>query len=115
MATRLDRCRDAMAKQRPSSTTALGSEAPDSRDGRALKLPGLFANRQGVGAVPVARGDARKPPDIVTGLFPDGETWIDDGPQRPVNGYLFSGKYQDPETGFYDFGQRFYDPSTSLS
>ena len=46
--------------------------------------------------------------------FPDGEIWIDSGPQQPVNGYLFSGKPFDPDTGFSDFGQRFYDPKTSL-
>jgi RHS repeat-associated protein len=46
--------------------------------------------------------------------FSDGETWIDRGPQTPINGYLFSGKPFDPDTGFYDFGQRFYDPRTSL-
>jgi len=47
-------------------------------------------------------------------FFADGETWIDRGPQTPVTGYLFSGKPIDPDTGFYDFGQRFYDPRTSL-
>jgi RHS repeat-associated protein len=46
--------------------------------------------------------------------FPDGEIWIDAGPKQPINGYLFSGKQLDLETGFYDFGQRFYDPRLSL-
>jgi RHS repeat-associated protein len=46
--------------------------------------------------------------------FADGETWIDRSPAEPINGYLFNGKPFDPETGFYDFGQRFYDPRTSL-
>jgi RHS repeat-associated protein len=46
--------------------------------------------------------------------FSDGETWIDRAPSKPVNGYLFTGKPFDPDTGFYDFGQRFYDPRTSL-
>ncbi|MDB4955202.1 MAG: repeat protein, partial [Myxococcales bacterium] len=46
--------------------------------------------------------------------FSDGETWIDRAPQKPINGYLFSGKPFDPDTGFYDYGQRFYDPRTSL-
>ncbi|HWO22671.1 MAG TPA: toxin TcdB middle/N-terminal domain-containing protein [Kofleriaceae bacterium] len=46
--------------------------------------------------------------------FPDGELWIDAGPKQPINGYLFSGKQLDVETGFYDFGQRFYDPRLSL-
>ncbi|HWO26380.1 MAG TPA: toxin TcdB middle/N-terminal domain-containing protein, partial [Kofleriaceae bacterium] len=46
--------------------------------------------------------------------FPDGELWIDAGPKQPINGYLFSGKQLDIETGLYDFGQRFYDPRLSL-
>jgi RHS repeat-associated protein len=46
--------------------------------------------------------------------FSDGETWIDRGPDKPVSGYLFSGKPFDPDTGFYDYGQRFYDPRMSL-
>ena len=46
--------------------------------------------------------------------FSDGEQWIDRGPNKPINGYLFSGKPFDPDTGFYDFGQRFYEPRTSL-
>lgn len=46
--------------------------------------------------------------------FADGETWIDRAPSTPVNGYLFNGKPYDPETGFYDYGQPFYDPRTSL-
>jgi RHS repeat-associated protein len=45
--------------------------------------------------------------------FVDGETWIDRAPQKPINGYLFNGKPMDPATGFYDYGQRFYDPRTS--
>jgi RHS repeat-associated protein len=46
--------------------------------------------------------------------FSDGEMWIDRGPLRPVSGFLFSSKPFDPDTGFYDFGQRFYDPRASL-
>lgn len=46
--------------------------------------------------------------------FPSGEVWIQSGPKDPVNGYLFNGKPVDPDTGFYDFGQRFYDPRMSL-
>lgn len=46
--------------------------------------------------------------------FADGEIWIDRAPSTPFNGYLFNGKPYDPETGFYDYGQRFYDPRTSL-
>jgi hypothetical protein len=41
--------------------------------------------------------------------FPDGEIWMTSGPKDAVNGYLFNGKQLDPDTGFYDFGQRFYD------
>ena len=47
-------------------------------------------------------------------FFPDGEVWIEKGPRKPINGYQFSGKPYDPETGFADFGMRFYDPSMSL-
>lgn len=46
--------------------------------------------------------------------FPDGESWIDRGLIKPSGGFLFSGKQLDPDTGLYDFGQRFYDPRTSL-
>lgn len=46
--------------------------------------------------------------------FPDGEAWIDRGPLKPVNRYLFTGKPFDSDTGFYDFGQRFYEPRTGL-
>src|SRR5206468_1857348 len=31
-----------------------------------------------------------------------------------IDGFLFEGKPLDPDTGFYDFGQRFYDPKTSI-
>jgi RHS repeat-associated protein len=46
--------------------------------------------------------------------FPDGDAWIDAGKGSTVDGFLFSGKPFDPDTGFYDFGQRFYEPKTSL-
>lgn len=46
--------------------------------------------------------------------FVDGEVWIDRAPSTTVNGFLFNGKPYDPETKFYDYGQRFYDPRTSL-
>jgi RHS repeat-associated protein len=46
--------------------------------------------------------------------FPDGEVWIDQNYASINNGYRFTGKFQDEETGFYDHGQRFYDPRTSL-
>jgi RHS repeat-associated protein len=46
--------------------------------------------------------------------FVDGEMWLDRAPQNTVDEYLFSGKPFDPDTGFYDFGARFYEPRTSL-
>jgi RHS repeat-associated protein len=46
--------------------------------------------------------------------FPDGAAWIDSGVSHSVDGHLFSGKPFDPDTSFYDFGQRFYDPASSL-
>jgi RHS repeat-associated protein len=46
--------------------------------------------------------------------YADGDTWLDKGVKDPINGYRFSGKFFDPETGLYDFGARFYDPKLSL-
>jgi RHS repeat-associated protein len=47
--------------------------------------------------------------------YADGDTWIDKAEiNPPINGYRFSGKFFDPETGLYDFGARFYDPKFSL-
>jgi RHS repeat-associated protein len=46
--------------------------------------------------------------------FSDGELWIDRTPQPAQNRYLFNGKPFDRDTGFYDFGQRFYDPRSGL-
>ena len=46
--------------------------------------------------------------------FPDGGDWIDSGKSNAIDNYLFSGKPFDPDTGFYDYGQRFYDPRTSV-
>ncbi len=46
--------------------------------------------------------------------FVDGEEWINRGPQTSVNGYQFNGNPVDPDTKFYDYGQRYYDPRTSL-
>lgn len=46
--------------------------------------------------------------------FADGESWIDRAPTSSNDGLLFNGKPFDPQTGFYDYGQRFYDPRTSL-
>jgi RHS repeat-associated protein len=45
--------------------------------------------------------------------FPDGAAWVDSGKSSTVDGILFNGKPYDRDTGFYDFGQRFYDPRTS--
>ena len=47
-------------------------------------------------------------------FFVDGEPWIDRAPSSTVAGTLFTGKPLDPDTKLYDFGQRFYDPRTSL-
>jgi RHS repeat-associated protein len=49
-----------------------------------------------------------------TEYYADGGTWIERGANTSLNGYKFSGKFFDPETGLYDFGARFYDPKTSL-
>jgi RHS repeat-associated protein len=47
--------------------------------------------------------------------FADGDIWINKSlSNEPLNGYTFSGKPFDPETGLHDFGARFYDPKTSL-
>jgi RHS repeat-associated protein len=46
--------------------------------------------------------------------FADGDLWIEQKVREVDGGYRFSGKFFDEETGFYDFGQRFYDPKTSL-
>jgi RHS repeat-associated protein len=46
--------------------------------------------------------------------FPDGAAWIESGHGGTVDGFLFEGKPLDPDTGFYNFGQRFYDPKTSI-
>jgi RHS repeat-associated protein len=48
-------------------------------------------------------------------FFPFGETWIheksnDDEESKPYN---FTGKEQDPETGLYYYGARYYDPVIS--
>lgn len=44
--------------------------------------------------------------------FPYGETWISEHATQPVQ-YQFSGKEYDPETGYYYFGARYYDPRVS--
>jgi RHS repeat-associated protein len=46
--------------------------------------------------------------------FADGDLWIEQKVEQVDGGYRFSGKFFDDETGFYDFGQRFYDPKASL-
>jgi RHS repeat-associated protein len=49
-----------------------------------------------------------------TEYFVDGAEWLDRAPQNTTNAYLFNGKAFDVDTKLYDFGQRFYDPRTSL-
>lgn len=48
--------------------------------------------------------------------FPFGEVWIDEGnlPGGPGQNFRFTGKEQDPETGLYYFGARYYDGRTQL-
>jgi len=41
--------------------------------------------------------------------FPYGDTWIEEGPRKPVSEYGFTAKPQDPETGLIYFGARYYD------
>jgi RHS repeat-associated protein len=41
-----------------------------------------------------------------------GETIIADGPMQDAFPFRFSTKYQDAETGFYNYGYRIYQPST---
>jgi RHS repeat-associated protein len=43
--------------------------------------------------------------------FPGGETWVSEHPSQPLP-QQFTGKEQDPETGLYYFGARYYDPRT---
>jgi RHS repeat-associated protein len=45
--------------------------------------------------------------------FPGGETWVGEHPSQPVP-QQFTGKEQDPETGLYYFGARYYDPRTQV-
>ncbi|HTE44670.1 MAG TPA: RHS repeat-associated core domain-containing protein, partial [Gemmatimonadaceae bacterium] len=108
-------------------TTVFASPYFDIEDGSELKhifaggtrvatyvddaLYFLHSNHLGsTGVVTDATGNVHQSVEY----FADGETWIDRAPATPVNGYLFNGKPYDPETGFYDYGQRFYDPRTSL-
>jgi RHS repeat-associated protein len=43
--------------------------------------------------------------------IPGGETWLDEHPTQPVP-HQYTGKEQDPETGLYYYGARYYDPQT---
>ncbi|MBV6494880.1 MAG: hypothetical protein LDLANPLL_02917 [Turneriella sp.] len=45
--------------------------------------------------------------------FPYGETWVEEHPSMPID-YQFSAKELDPETGYYYFGARYYDPRVSV-
>ena len=44
---------------------------------------------------------------------PYGESWVDEGTNKNVIGYRFTGKELDDETGLYYFGARYLDPLTS--
>ena len=44
---------------------------------------------------------------------PYGETWIDEGTNKNIIGYRFTGKELDTETGLYYFGARYLDPQVS--
>jgi len=47
--------------------------------------------------------------------FPNGETWVQEAFGDAVgNTYQFAGKQLDPESGFYYFGARYYDPRTGI-
>ncbi|HZB32323.1 MAG TPA: SpvB/TcaC N-terminal domain-containing protein [Streptosporangiaceae bacterium] len=47
--------------------------------------------------------------------FPTGETWVEEkeNPGQPVP-HQYTGKELDPETGYYHYGARYYDPRTSV-
>ncbi|MFF0264376.1 SpvB/TcaC N-terminal domain-containing protein [Kribbella sp. NPDC004536] len=44
--------------------------------------------------------------------FPGGETWNDEHPSQPVPAQ-YTGKELDPQTGYYYYGARYYDPRFS--
>jgi RHS repeat-associated protein len=47
--------------------------------------------------------------------FPTGETWVQEAFGDAIgNTYQFAGKQLDPESGFYYFGARYYDPRTGI-
>jgi RHS repeat-associated protein len=47
--------------------------------------------------------------------FPTGETWVQEAFGDAVgNTYQFTGKQLDPESGFYYFGARYYNPRTGI-
>ena len=90
-------------------TTTLGADPPlPSQPGTAYFLHPDHLGSTGV--VTSQSGDVNDAHEY----FPDGEVWIDGSKSSNIDGYLFNGKQLDPETGFYDFGQRFYDPRASL-
>jgi RHS repeat-associated protein len=82
--------------------------APPSKQGTAF-----FVHENHLGSAGVVTTEAGDVNDAHE-YFPDGATWIESGKGGTVDGFLFEGKPLDPDTGCYDFGQRFYDPRTSL-
>jgi RHS repeat-associated protein len=84
------------------------SPAPPRTDGTAYFFHENFLGSSGV--ITTESGDVNDAHEY----FPDGGDWIDAGKGNSVDGFLFSGKEFDPDTGFYDFGQRFYDPRSSI-
>jgi RHS repeat-associated protein len=47
--------------------------------------------------------------------FPSGETWVQEAAgDTSLIPYQFAGKIQDPESGFYYSGARYYDPRTGI-
>jgi RHS repeat-associated protein len=46
--------------------------------------------------------------------FPFGETFVEEHSNTNRTPYLFNGKELDEETGLYYYGQRYYDPRTSI-
>jgi RHS repeat-associated protein len=73
----------------------------------------LFSHQDHLGSTSVLTNSTGNPIEYLQ-YFADSDVWIDRGIQQPENGYKFSGKFLDPETGLYDFGARFYDPKTNL-
>ena len=45
--------------------------------------------------------------------FPYGETWVKEGSESKSLPFKFTGKEEDPETGLYYYGARYYDAVVS--